>query len=44
LPLENKARCWWLTPLILAMREAEIGRIEVLGEPRERAHEILSPK
>jgi hypothetical protein len=29
---KNGARCWWLTPIILATREAEIGRIKVQGK------------
>jgi hypothetical protein len=27
-------RCWWLTPIILATQEAEIGRIMVQSQPR----------
>jgi hypothetical protein len=27
-----EARCWWLTPVILATQEGEIRRIEVQGE------------
>jgi hypothetical protein len=27
--LENAAKCWWFTPVILATWEAEIRRIEV---------------
>jgi hypothetical protein len=28
-----QARCWWLTPVILAIREAEIKRIVVRSQP-----------
>jgi hypothetical protein len=27
--IKNNARCWWLTPVILATREAEITRFAV---------------
>jgi hypothetical protein len=26
---QNKTRCWWLTPIIIATQEAEIRRITV---------------
>jgi hypothetical protein len=30
---KQKARHWWLTPVILAASEAEIGRVDFLGQP-----------
>jgi hypothetical protein len=35
---------WWLTPVILAIQEAEIRRITVLSQPRQIVHETLSQK
>jgi hypothetical protein len=35
---------WWLTPVILAIQEAEIRRIMVLSQPRKIVHKILSQK
>jgi hypothetical protein len=37
------ARCWWLTPEILAIQEVEIRRITVRSQPRQD-HETLSRK
>jgi hypothetical protein len=31
---------WWLKPIILATREAEIGRITVGGQARQKVHKI----
>jgi hypothetical protein len=36
--------CWWLTPVILATLEAEIGKIAARGQSRQLAHEPSSPK
>jgi hypothetical protein len=33
---------WWLTPVILATREAEITRIKVRSQPGQTVHETLS--
>jgi hypothetical protein len=38
------ARHWWLMPVIPVTWEAEIGRIEVQGDPRQMVHETPSPK
>jgi hypothetical protein len=38
------ARCWWLTPGILVIQEAKIGRITVQSQPRQIVHETLSQK
>jgi hypothetical protein len=31
---EERAGCWWLTPVILATWQAEIKRISVQGQPQ----------
>jgi hypothetical protein len=38
------ARCWWLTPVILAAQEAEIRRITVQSQPRQIVYKTLSQK
>jgi hypothetical protein len=35
-------RHWWLTPVILAIQEAEIRRITVQSQPRQIVNETLS--
>jgi hypothetical protein len=35
-------RAWWLKPIILAVWEAEIGRILISGQPRQKLHELSS--
>jgi hypothetical protein len=39
---KRKARCWWLTPVILVTQEAEIRRITVPSQPRQIVCETLS--
>jgi hypothetical protein len=39
-----KARCWWITPVILATQEAEIRTMVVQSQPREVVLEPLSRK
>jgi hypothetical protein len=41
---DTVARCWWLTPVILATQEAEIRRIIVQSQPRQTVHETLAQK
>jgi hypothetical protein len=38
----HEARCQWLTPVIMAIQEAEIRRIVVQRQPRQIVHETLS--
>jgi hypothetical protein len=38
------ARCWWLTPVILASQEAEVRRIMVGSQPGQIVRETLSWK
>jgi hypothetical protein len=40
----NWVRHWWLTPVILAIQETEIRRIEVRSQPRQIVWETLSWK
>jgi hypothetical protein len=40
----TSAGCQWLTPVILAIWEAEIRRIAVQSQPGQIVHEIPSPK
>jgi hypothetical protein len=41
---KDSARCWWLTPVILATQEADIRRIMVQSQPGQIVHETLSRK
>jgi hypothetical protein len=36
------AGCWWFTPIILAIQEAEIRKIEVQSQPGQIVHKTLS--
>jgi hypothetical protein len=38
----SKAGCQWLTPVILAIQDAEIRRITVRSQPEQIAHKTLS--
>jgi hypothetical protein len=38
------ARCWWLTPVILATWEVEIRKIMLPGQSRQIVPETSSPK
>jgi hypothetical protein len=38
------AVCWWLTPIILATREAESRKMVVQGESRQTVHKLPSLK
>jgi hypothetical protein len=38
------ARCWWLTPVILATQEVEIRRIVVRSQPGQIVHKTPSRK
>jgi hypothetical protein len=37
-----EGRCWWFTPVILAIWETEIGRIKVQGQPRQNVSKTPS--
>jgi hypothetical protein len=37
-----EARLWWLTPVILATQEADIGRLRFKANPGQIVHETLS--
>jgi hypothetical protein len=41
--VQNQARCWWLTPVIL-ITQAEIKRILVQSQPGQAVYETLSQK
>jgi hypothetical protein len=40
----NVARCWWLTPIILATQKAEIRKIMFGSQPRQIVCETLFRK
>jgi hypothetical protein len=35
---------WWLTPVILAIQEAEIRKITIRSQPGQKVHKTLSQK
>jgi hypothetical protein len=37
----RRARCWWLTPLVLATKEAETRRIMIQSQLGQIVHETL---
>jgi hypothetical protein len=39
--IQHFVRCQWLTPIILAIQEAEIRRIMLGNQPRQIVHETL---
>jgi hypothetical protein len=41
---QNIINFWWLMPIILATWEADIGKIEVQGQPRQIVFETSSLK
>jgi hypothetical protein len=38
----NSSRCWWLMPIIADSQDAEIRRMEVPGQPRQKVSKIPS--
>jgi hypothetical protein len=42
--INPKARCWWLTPVLLASQEAKIRRNMVGSQPGQIVLETLSQK
>jgi hypothetical protein len=40
----HTARCQWLTPIVLAIQEAEIRKITVRSQPGQTVRETLSQK
>jgi hypothetical protein len=42
--IKRDTQCWWLSPVIPATWEAEIGRIKVPGQLRRIVGETPSPK
>jgi hypothetical protein len=35
-------RCWWLMPIIVAIRDPDIRKIAVQGQPRQKVLQTLS--